>query len=125
HIGLNPRDFTAEPQRLHALQLADDAAKKFLPDQQVERIHRRAAELQTRVTPPMPAGISAELRPYQLAGFHFLAYLTSNRFGGVLADDMGLGKTLQTLTWLAWLRRQTEQNSDSTAPSAGNGNHVG
>ena len=32
--------------------------------------------------------------PYQLEGFHFLAYLTANHFGGVLADDMGLGKTL-------------------------------
>src|SRR5256714_14921916 len=45
------------------------------------------------------------MRPYQLEGFHFLAYLTANRFGGVLADDMGLGKTLQTLTWLSWLRK--------------------
>ncbi len=44
------------------------------------------------------------MRPYQTEGFHFLAYLASNRFGGVLADDMGLGKTLQTLAWLAWLK---------------------
>ena len=29
-LGLAPRDFTAEPQRFHALQLADNAAKKFL-----------------------------------------------------------------------------------------------
>jgi hypothetical protein len=103
-LGLNPRDFTAEPQRLHALQLADESARKFLPEAQAEAIHRRAAELKTRVTPPVPGGIGAELRPYQIEGFHFLAYLTANRFGGVLADDMGLGKTLQTLTWLAWLR---------------------
>src|SRR5580698_1986485 len=33
-----------------------------------------------------------------------MAYLKSNRFGGVLAYDMCLGKTLQTLAWLAWLR---------------------
>src|SRR5207245_2669895 len=103
-LGLNARDFTAEPQRLHALQLADEAARKFLPEQHVEQIHRRAAELKARVSPPVPDGICAQLRPYQVEGFHFLAYLTANRFGGVLADDMGLGKTLQTLTWLAWLR---------------------
>ena len=107
HLGLNPRDFTAEPQRLHALQLANEAARKLLPEPQVERLQRRAAELKTRVTPPVPAGISALLRPYQLEGFHFLAYLTANRFGGVLADDMGLGKTLQALTWLSWLRGQS------------------
>src|SRR5207248_10701547 len=111
--GLNALDFTAEPQRLHALQLADQAARKFLPEQQAEKIQRRVAELKTRVTPPVPEGIRAQLRPYQLDGFHFLAYLTANRFGGVLADDMGLGKTLQTLTWLSWLR----QNRASAQPA--------
>lgn len=122
-LGLNPRDFTAEPQRLHALQLADDAARKFLPEQQAEAIHRRAAELKTRVTPPVPAAIGAELRPYQVEGFHFLAYLTANRFGGVLADDMGLGKTVQTLTWLAWLREQRQPAPAS--PTNGNGHSNG
>lgn len=105
-LGLNPRALTSEPQRLHALQLADTAAKRFLAEPQFERVERRAAELKTRVTPPIPAEIRAELRPYQQDGFHFLAYLSENRFGGILADDMGLGKTLQTLTWLEWLRQR-------------------
>jgi SNF2 family DNA or RNA helicase len=120
-LGLNARDFTAEPQRLHALQLADEAARKFLPEQQVEKIRRRAAELKTRVTPPVPEGIRAALRPYQIEGFHFLAYLTANRFGGVLADDMGLGKTLQALTWLAWLRKNGSGplRRDSDEPQSG------
>ena len=121
-LGLNARDFTAEPQRLHALQLADQAARKFLPEAQAEQIQRRAAELKTRVTPPLPVGIRAELRPYQLEGFYFLAYLTANRFGGVLADDMGLGKTLQTLTWLAWLRGgSAEVPPTQTGPGAQSG----
>lgn len=106
HLGLNSRDFTAEPQRLHALQLADEAATKFLAEERVAQIRQRVGELKARVTPAVPAGIRAELRPYQVEGFHFLAYLSTNRFGGVLADDMGLGKTLETLTWLAWLRAQ-------------------
>ena len=54
------------------------------------------------------------MRPYQTEGFHFLAYLTSNRFGGVLADDMGLGKTLQTLAWLAWLRENPPRPGPET-----------
>ena len=111
-LGLNPRELTAEPQRLHALQLADDAAKKFLPEEQSVQIQRRAGEIKARVTPEIPAGIRADLRPYQLDGFHFLAYLSTNHFGGILADDMGLGKTLQTLTWLAWLREQCVVNGD-------------
>ena len=106
-LGLDARDFSAERQRFHALQLADDAAKKFLAPERVEEIQRRASELKTRVAPPLPPAIRAEMRTYQTEGFHFLAYLASNRFGGVLADDMGLGKTLQTLAWLAWLRETT------------------
>lgn len=44
--------------------------------------------------------LNATLRPYQKLGFHWLAYLHENGFGGCLADDMGLGKTLQTITLL-------------------------
>jgi len=107
-LGLTATDFSSEPQRLHALQLGDKAASALLPEHQVEKIQRCISELKTRVTPSVPGVVRAELRPYQIEGFHFLAYLTANRFGGILADDMGLGKTLQTLTWLAWLRAQPE-----------------
>ena len=40
------------------------------------------------------AGLAAQLRPYQLEGFRWLAYLWSAGLGGILADDMGLGKTI-------------------------------
>ena len=113
-LGLNPNELTDEPQRLHALQLASNSARKLLPDEQAASIQRRVEEIQTRVTPPKPRGIKADMRPYQKEGYHFLAYLTANGFGGILADDMGLGKTLQTLAWLLWLRSRTEKKS---APS--------
>jgi superfamily II DNA or RNA helicase len=48
-----------------------------------------------------PATVHAELRPYQLDGFRWLAFLWRHRLGGILADDMGLGKTLQTLTLIS------------------------
>jgi SNF2 family DNA or RNA helicase len=117
-LGIDARDFSAEPQRFHALQLADEAAKKFLAPERVEEIQRRASELKTRVAPPLPPTIRAEMRPYQTEGFHFLAYLASNRFGGVLADDMGLGKTLQTLAWVAWLRETTRNAKPPTLNSS-------
>ncbi len=44
-----------------------------------------------------PAGLQAELRPYQLHGLNWMQSLCELQVGGVLADDMGLGKTLQTL----------------------------
>src|SRR5207244_873552 len=115
-LGLSPHELSAEPQRLHALQLADDAAKKFLPEQQVEKIQRRAGELKARVAPDLPATVTAQLRPYQLEGYHFLAYLSTNRFGGILADDMGLGKTLQALAWLVWLREQSANGEAQAGP---------
>jgi len=53
---------------------------------------------------PVPAGLKAELRPYQLEGFHWLAALFRLGLGGVLADDMGLGKTLQALALIEHVR---------------------
>ena len=44
-----------------------------------------------------PAGLDAELRPYQQTGLDWLAFLHRHRLGGVLADDMGLGKTVQAI----------------------------
>ncbi|PFG30201.1 DEAD/DEAH box helicase [Paramicrobacterium agarici] len=52
----------------------------------------------------VPDTVNAELRPYQVQGFHWLAFLWKHRLGGILADDMGLGKTLQTLTLVAHAR---------------------
>ncbi len=115
-LGLSPHELSDEPQRLHALQLADEGARKFLPPEQVEQIHRRASEIRASVSPPLPSGIDAQFRPYQLDGFQFLAYLSTNHFGGILADDMGLGKTLQTLAWLLWLR-ETGVSSPPTGVS--------
>jgi superfamily II DNA or RNA helicase len=49
---------------------------------------------------PLPAGLQAELRPYQEDGFRWLARLAEWEGGACLADDMGLGKTVQTLALL-------------------------
>ncbi len=50
---------------------------------------------------PVPAGLLATLRPYQVEGFRWLSFLWASRLGGILADDMGLGKTLQALALVA------------------------
>ena len=50
---------------------------------------------------PVPAGLQATLRPYQVEGFQWLSFLYEHRMGGILADDMGLGKTVQALALLA------------------------
>ena len=96
----------SEKQRFHALQLADERIAGLLPAQHAARARERAAQLTAIAEPPLPAGLVAELRPYQREGFHFLAHLSANGLGGVLADDMGLGKTVQALAWLLHLAAQ-------------------
>ncbi|MCF6313819.1 MAG: SNF2 family helicase [Verrucomicrobiales bacterium] len=48
----------------------------------------------------LPTTLQAELRPYQLEGFQWLARLAEWGAGACLADDMGLGKTVQALALL-------------------------
>jgi hypothetical protein len=102
-LGLDPFDLSGETHRMHALQLADPKAAEVFDPKAWERIKNRAGDIQIEVTPDVPAALNATLRPYQVDGFHFLAYLAVNNFGGILADDMGLGKTIQSLTYLLWL----------------------
>jgi SNF2 family DNA or RNA helicase len=102
-LGLDPFDLSGETHRMHALQLADPKAAEVFDPKAWERIKGRAGDIQIEVNPDLPDGLNATLRPYQVEGFKFLAYLSTNNFGGILADDMGLGKTIQSLTYLLWL----------------------
>ena len=49
---------------------------------------------------PLPLGIKAQLRPYQLRGYSWMYRNSKIGFGSVIADDMGLGKTLQVIATL-------------------------
>jgi hypothetical protein len=64
-----------------------------------ERLRTLAGRLRAGLNDsvPVPAGFTAELRPYQRQGYGWLQFLAEQGLGGVLADDMGLGKTVQTL----------------------------
>jgi hypothetical protein len=76
---------------LEAEQRATDAAWRSLRERTTAA---RAFE------PELPAGLHADLRPYQLEGFRWLARLSAWAPGACLADDMGLGKTVQALALL-------------------------
>ena len=54
-----------------------------------------------------PKAFVGNLRPYQLKGYSWLAFLRRWGLGACLADDMGLGKTIQTL---ALIQRDWETN---------------
>ncbi len=46
---------------------------------------------------PAPGGFVGALRPYQVRGYSWMAFLRKCGLGACLADDMGLGKTIQVL----------------------------
>ncbi len=54
----------------------------------------------TSLVAPVPKTFKAELRDYQLDGYHWLARLAHWGGGALLCDDMGLGKTVQMLALL-------------------------
>ncbi|RBY80921.1 helicase SNF2 [Geodermatophilus sp. TF02-6] len=81
-------------EELAALGVVEEQSRRWTREVQ------RLLDVDTAAPPPLPAGLAAELRPYQLQGYQWLAVLWDAGLGGVLADDMGLGKTLQTLALL-------------------------
>jgi len=112
HLGLDVYDLSGESHRLHVLQLAEPRAADIFDPGTWNRIASRAENLRLHIRPPVPEDFRLTLRPYQIEGFHFLAYLTTNNFGGVLADDMGLGKTAQAICWMLWLRHRAARDTD-------------
>ncbi|MNZ31844.1 RNA polymerase-associated protein RapA [compost metagenome] len=87
--------------RLSALDAARLSAFDELPLewQGGERLRAFAQRLHDyHIRPcPAPAGLQANLRPYQIEGLAWMQALRELGAGGVLGDDMGLGKTLQAL----------------------------
>ena len=68
---------------------------------------------------PVPEGMRATLRPYQLEGYRWLDFLRQAGLGGVLADDMGLGKTVQVLAAVQRLIEQREETRESEPTGSG------
>ena len=67
----------------------------------LQKTSRKKTSRQVIAQRPVPTGLQATLRPYQVEGFQWLSFLYEQRLGGILADDMGLGKTVQALALLA------------------------
>ncbi|HEY4439725.1 MAG TPA: SNF2-related protein, partial [Candidatus Elarobacter sp.] len=78
-----------------------------LPEE-VEQIRERLRNFEGIEQVEPPEELAGVLRDYQRRGLDFLSYLSSFRFGGILADDMGVGKAQSTaclvLTPQGWQR---------------------
>lgn len=81
---------------------AEKASDKDIQDSPaLQKTSRKKTSRQIIPSCPVPTGLQATLRPYQVEGFQWLSFLYEQRLGGILADDMGLGKTVQALALLA------------------------
>jgi superfamily II DNA or RNA helicase len=107
----------AVPQKVgmeHVAHLDESELTRFVDSPEAKALRARVRDFKGVPSVKLPAGLQADLRPYQKDGFDFLCHLTQIKLGGILADDMGLGKTLQALAWLAWLK---ERNTKNPKPS--------
>ncbi len=86
------------------LETLTEEAEQAKADQAFRERLARLKDFQGIAERPLPRGLRGELRPYQVAGYHWLHFLHEYGFGGILADDMGLGKTVQVLAFLLALR---------------------
>ena len=96
----------SEEIRISKLQfsLLDDLLVDITEDeirQEIKEKKKRFLHFDAMEEVPLPLGIQASLRDYQLAGYQWLHFLHKYKWGGCLADDMGLGKTIQIITFLS------------------------
>ncbi len=67
---------------------------------------------------PVPKGVNATLRPYQIEGVNWLERLRLMYLNGILADDMGLGKTLQAIVAITQNREKNKAPSLIVCPTS-------
>ena len=65
---------------------------------------------------PQPTAFIGNLRPYQVKGLSWLAFLDRFGLGACLADDMGLGKTIQLIALLLSEREAAAREGDKRIP---------
>ncbi len=102
-LGSRPargRDGRLHLDKLRAAQLDSLDGLPIRAPAELSALRERLAGFKEMALVAPPAGLKAELRPYQLEGLSWLQFLREFGLNGVLADDMGLGKTMQTLSHL-------------------------
>ncbi|TSA81170.1 ATP-dependent helicase [Deinococcus detaillensis] len=97
-VELNLRDLPAGPLRLPLLdaarlaQLEEALRGRWVGAEQLLALGQRLRDFAGITPVAPPAGLNADLRPYQVQGLSWLQFLREYGLSGILADDMGLGK---------------------------------
>jgi len=112
---LNKIERAATPTGPKLLQIALAGTYQGTPVHLDESLQILIAHLLRPDAIPVPTGLQATLRPYQLRGFEWLYKNTRLGFGSLIADDMGLGKTLQVIATLQRLKEDQTLGGDQKA----------
>lgn len=91
------------PALLRILLSGEYNNKKIQTDTKIEKLLESLFSIdQTSI----PGELNAELKDYQVRGFHWLYSKLKKGLGLCLADDMGLGKTVQVIAVMLKLRKE-------------------
>ncbi|QQZ09189.1 DEAD/DEAH box helicase [Heyndrickxia vini] len=117
--GLTVRDIFEQELIIDDVEVDEDFNPKAFAKIQIE-LNRSIKKLIQQLTDltnipqlPVPNEFQGHLRPYQVQGYSWLAFLRKFHFGAILADDMGLGKTIQLIAYLLHVKKFSKSNAPS------------
>ena len=88
--------------------------------QWIQQLLRQTPDVQVEEL-AQPTGFKGELRPYQLRGLQWMAFLQRLGIGACLADDMGLGKTIQLISLLLLEREVAQKRVEAQGGTTAHG----
>ena len=106
----NSETLRIDKYQVGLLSELESIAEERQSDEEWEKILHKISSFKGLKNQRIPKEVHATLRDYQKEGVNWLCFLNEFGFGGILADDMGLGKTLQTLAYLAILKKRRVKN---------------
>ncbi|MEI7504903.1 MAG: DEAD/DEAH box helicase, partial [Paludibacter sp.] len=110
--------FFSNEKPLNSYQLLQTALSEEYegaPITLTKEVRELMAELTSSEDIALPAGLNAQLRPYQHRGFSWMYRNSRIGFGSILADDMGLGKTVQVISILLKFKEENAINNKQKA----------
>ncbi len=102
----NAEKLKVDKFQIGLLSELESIASERQSDEEWDKILKKISSFKGVKSQRIPKEIKGTLRGYQKEGVNWLCFLNDFNFGGILADDMGLGKTLQTLAFLAILKKK-------------------
>ncbi|WFU42741.1 SNF2-related protein [Bradyrhizobium sp. CB82] len=117
-IDPSPNLVTADQTTARPTERAGEDKHVLLVEENFDKLgFTRKPSPRSGPTLELPVAVRPTLMKHQRTGLQWMQQNWMRGTAGVLlADDMGLGKTLQALSFLAWLREQSQRVSGQRRP---------